>query len=71
MTTRETPKTDDRPSTDLAQRTGGGDIPPPPAPPRPRRRGLGWSGRLEVALLVGPALLFFVGFVIFPVVMAA
>jgi raffinose/stachyose/melibiose transport system permease protein len=71
MTIRETPKTDDRPSTDLAQRTGGGDTPPPPAPPRPRRRGLGWSGRLEVALLVGPALLFFVGFVIFPVVMAA
>jgi raffinose/stachyose/melibiose transport system permease protein len=71
MSIRETPKTDDRPSTDLAQRTGGGDItPPPPAPPRPGRPGLGWSGRLEVALLVGPALLFFVGFVIFPVVMA-
>ncbi|GAA4343279.1 carbohydrate ABC transporter permease [Microbacterium rhizosphaerae] len=70
MTIRETPKTDDRPSTDLAQRTGGGDMSPPPASPRPGRRGLGWSGRLEVALLVGPALLFFIGFVIFPVVMA-
>jgi raffinose/stachyose/melibiose transport system permease protein len=68
----ETPKTDVRPETDLAQRAGGGGTTPPPsAPPRRRRRGLGWSGRLEVAVLVGPALIFFVGFVIFPVVMAA
>ncbi|NQX17479.1 sugar ABC transporter permease [Rathayibacter sp. VKM Ac-2857] len=36
-----------------------------------RRRGLGWSGRLEVAILVGPALIVFLAFVIFPVVMAA
>lgn len=67
-----TPSTDDRPETDLAQRTGGGgDTPPPPASPRRRRRGIGWSGRLEIAVLVGPALIFFVGFVIFPVIMAA
>ncbi|WP_243839850.1 sugar ABC transporter permease [Rathayibacter sp. PhB151] len=38
---------------------------------RRRRRGLGWSGRLEVAILVGPALIVFLAFVIFPVVMAA
>ena len=37
---------------------------------RRRTRGLGWRGRLEVAILVGPALIFFVGFVIFPVIMA-
>jgi len=66
------PSTDDRPETDLAQRTGGGgDTPPPPASPRRRRRGIGWAGRLEIAVLVGPALIFFVGFVIFPVIMAA
>ncbi len=67
-----TPSTDDRPETDLAQRTGGGgETPPPPASPRRRRRGIGWAGRMEIAVLVGPALIFFVGFVIFPVIMAA
>jgi raffinose/stachyose/melibiose transport system permease protein len=67
-----TPSTDDRPETDLAQRTGGGgEAPPPPASPRRRRRGIGWAGRMEIAVLVGPALIFFVGFVIFPVIMAA
>jgi raffinose/stachyose/melibiose transport system permease protein len=72
MSTSETPKTDDRPQTDLAQRAGGGgDTPPPSAPPRRRRRGIGWSGRFEIALLAGPAMLFFIGFVIFPVIMAA
>jgi ABC-type sugar transport system permease subunit len=53
---------------------GGGDGPssPPPAAPaaRRRRRGVGWRVRAEIALLVGPALVMFVGFVIFPVVMA-
>jgi raffinose/stachyose/melibiose transport system permease protein len=72
MNASETPMTDDRPETDLAQRAGGGgDTSPPPAPPRRRHRGIGWSGRLEIALLAGPAMLFFLGFVIFPVVMAA
>jgi ABC-type sugar transport system permease subunit len=42
-----------------------------PAPPRRRPRGLGWAGRFEIALLVGPALIMFLGFVIFPVAMAA
>ncbi|MCO5952637.1 carbohydrate ABC transporter permease [Microbacterium yannicii] len=52
---------------------GGGGITPPPSVPQGRRRprGLGWAGRLEVMILVGPALIFFVGFVIFPVIMAA
>ncbi|MBF4561321.1 sugar ABC transporter permease [Microbacterium sp. VKM Ac-2870] len=58
------------PETDLAQHGGGGVTPPPPLPRR-RPRGLGWAGRLEIALLVGPALVMFLGFVIFPVVMAA
>ncbi|EXJ52047.1 carbohydrate ABC transporter permease, partial [Microbacterium sp. MRS-1] len=39
--------------------------------PRRRPRGLGWAGRFEIALLVGPALIMFLGFVIFPVAMAA
>ena len=72
MTTSETPKTDDRPETDLAQRAGGGGVTPPPsAPPRSRRKGIGRAGRWEIALLAGPAVIFFVGFVIFPVIVAA
>ncbi|KQQ05955.1 MULTISPECIES: carbohydrate ABC transporter permease [unclassified Rathayibacter] len=49
--------------------TTGGAVAAPPV--RRRRRGLGWAGRLEVAILVGPALIVFLAFVIFPVVMAA
>ena len=37
---------------------------------RPRRRGIGWAQRLEIAALSGPAILMFVGFVIFPVMLA-
>jgi raffinose/stachyose/melibiose transport system permease protein len=40
-------------------------------PLRPRRRGIGWAQRLEIAALSGPAILMFLGFVIFPVLMAA
>src|SRR5688572_27458286 len=49
-------------------RAGGGVQAPPPY--RPRRRGIGWAQRLEIAALSGPAILMFVGFVIFPVIMA-
>jgi ABC-type sugar transport system permease subunit len=49
--------------------SGGGVQAPPPL--RPRRRGIGWAQRLEIAALSGPAILMFLGFVIFPVVMAA
>jgi ABC-type sugar transport system permease subunit len=42
-----------------------------PPPPRSRRRGIGWAQRLEIAALSGPAILMFLGFVIFPVLMAA
>ncbi len=67
MTTREM-SSDAR---GLAEHDGGGTTPPPSVPPGRRRpRGLGWAGRLEVMILVGPALIFFVGFVIFPVIMA-
>jgi len=53
-------------------RAQGGGVAVPAAPPAARKgRGLGWSGRLEVAILVGPALLVFLAFVIYPVVMAA
>ncbi|GID33247.1 carbohydrate ABC transporter membrane protein 1 (CUT1 family) [Paractinoplanes brasiliensis] len=50
-------------------RDGSGVQAPPPL--RPRRRGIGWAQRLEIVALSGPAILVFVGFVIFPVVMAA
>ncbi|GAB2583321.1 sugar ABC transporter permease [Paractinoplanes abujensis] len=50
-------------------RSGGGVQAPPPL--RPRRRGIGWGQRLEIAALSGPAILVFVSFVIFPVLMAA
>lgn len=50
-------------------RDGGGTQPPPPL--RPRRRGIGWAQRAEIAVLSGPAILMFLGFVIFPVLMAA
>ncbi|MCO8277732.1 sugar ABC transporter permease [Actinoplanes sp. TRM 88003] len=50
-------------------RDGGGVQAPPPV--RPRRRGIGWAQRLEIVALSGPAILVFVSFVIFPVLMAA
>ncbi|KQQ21945.1 MULTISPECIES: carbohydrate ABC transporter permease [Rathayibacter] len=52
------------------ENTGGAAVVAAP-PVRRRRRSLGWAGRLEVAILVGPALIVFLAFVIFPVVMAA
>lgn len=47
---------------------GGTAVLPPPAG---RRRGIGWSTRFEIAVLAGPAIILFLAFVIFPVVMAA
>lgn len=44
---------------------------PSPANPRPRRRKTDWRKRLEIVLLSGPAIVVFVGFVIFPVILAA
>ncbi|WP_396642265.1 carbohydrate ABC transporter permease [Microbacterium sp.] len=58
-------------TADLAAGDGGGNTPPPSPARRPRSRGLGWAGRLEVLILVGPALVVFLAFVIFPVLMAA
>jgi raffinose/stachyose/melibiose transport system permease protein len=51
------------------RRNGGGAAALPPG--RSRRRGTGWAQRLEITLLAGPALVMFLGFVIFPVLMAA
>ena len=48
---------------------GGAGTAPSPAR-RPRRRG-DWRKRAEITLLAGPAIVVFVAFVIFPVVMAA
>ena len=53
--------------TDLV--TGGGSA-AVALPPRGRPRGIDWRTRLEIAVLSGPALIIFVAFVIFPVVMA-
>ncbi len=41
-----------------------------PAGSRPRRRSTDWRKRLEIAVLAGPAIVVFVGFVIFPVILA-
>lgn len=49
--------------------TGGG-VPALP-PVRSGRRKISWAQRLEIVLLSGPAILMFLGFVIFPVLMAA
>src|SRR4051812_45087895 len=46
-----------------------GGVPASPSS-RPRRRGIGWAQRLEIAAMSGPAILMFLSFVIFPVVMA-
>jgi len=53
--------------------TGGGGAEPASFPPRPRRRprGISWAQRLEIAALSGPAILVFLAFVVFPVLMAA
>src|SRR5215203_6520303 len=40
-------------------------------PSSPRRGRADWRGRFEIGVLVGPAILMFLAFVIFPVVMAA
>lgn len=50
---------------------GGRGADTAPLPPRRRRRGAGWGERLEFVALTGPALVVFLAFVIFPVVMAA
>jgi raffinose/stachyose/melibiose transport system permease protein len=43
----------------------------PPSGAGRRRRGIGWAARLEIAALSGPAIIIFLAFVIFPVMMAA
>jgi multiple sugar transport system permease protein/raffinose/stachyose/melibiose transport system permease protein len=50
---------------------GDGTITVPSPAPRPRRRHADWRKRLEIGLLSGPAIIIFIAFVIFPVVMAA
>ncbi len=53
----------------IDESTGAGAI--VPAPARRRSKGQSWRTRLEITVLVGPALVMFLSFVIFPVVMAA
>ncbi|TFC51931.1 MULTISPECIES: carbohydrate ABC transporter permease [unclassified Cryobacterium] len=67
MSVRENTPT--RLEVDLA--SGGATGTTPVAPPVRRRRSSSIGARVEIAVLVGPALIVFLGFVIFPVVMAA
>ncbi|QPZ37554.1 carbohydrate ABC transporter permease [Paramicrobacterium chengjingii] len=53
----------------IDESTGAGTI--VPAPARRRSKGQSWRTRLEIIVLVGPALVMFLSFVIFPVAMAA
>ncbi|KHK96380.1 sugar ABC transporter permease [Microbacterium mangrovi] len=69
MLTSENTLEADASDVKLARRDEGGTT-PPSSSRRRRRGGFGWRGRLEVLLLVGPAVVFFLGFVVFPVVMA-
>jgi len=66
MSVRESTST--RLEVDLAN---GGDTGILPVAPPVRRRRSSVGARVEIAVLVGPALIVFLGFVIFPVVMAA
>lgn len=70
MHVRDTSTTEPPASVEVAGH-GGGDVTTSLPPVGRRRRGIGWAGRIEIALLVGPALIVFLGFVIFPVVAAA
>jgi ABC-type sugar transport system permease subunit len=65
----ENPRIAREPQVDL-EATGGDATATPPVR---RRKPLGnsWRTRFEIAVLAGPALIIFVGFVIFPVVLAA
>ena len=67
MSVRENTST--RLEVDLAN--GGDTGTTPVAPPVRRRRSSSVGAKVEIAVLVGPALIVFLGFVIFPVVMAA
>ncbi|SOD72084.1 multiple sugar transport system permease protein/raffinose/stachyose/melibiose transport system permease protein [Jatrophihabitans sp. GAS493] len=60
-------------SLDGVEAVGGGraTVPSPAVRRRGRRRRTSWRARFEIALLAGPAILIFVGFVILPVGLAA
>lgn len=49
----------------------GGEAATPASPPVRQPRPVDWRARFEISVLVGPALVVFLAFVIFPVVMAA
>jgi ABC-type sugar transport system permease subunit len=73
MQVRESTAAELDPAADLGTTGGSGTVALPPAvrPERPRRRkGISWTTRLEIALLAGPALVIFLAFVIFPVLVA-
>ena len=63
--------TDERPPQGMRTAGDGAPRASSPAGPRPRRRAADWRKRIEITILSGPAILVFVGFVIFPVALAA
>ncbi|GGK97376.1 raffinose/stachyose/melibiose transport system permease protein [Curtobacterium luteum] len=69
MTTSVAPRSNEARSG-TGRRTGGADG-SPSAPTRRARKGTDVRTRVEIAVLAGPAVIMFVGFVILPVVLAA
>ena len=63
--------TDARPLPGTQKAGDGAPRASSPAGARPTRRTADWRKRLEIAVLSGPAILVFVGFVILPVILAA
>ncbi|WP_022885909.1 carbohydrate ABC transporter permease [Glaciibacter superstes] len=61
---------DQRPPQGTQKAGDGARRAPSPAGPRPGRRKADWRKRLEITVLSGPAIVVFVGFVIFPVILA-
>jgi raffinose/stachyose/melibiose transport system permease protein len=62
---------DQRPSPGTRQAGDDASHASSPARPRPRQRKADWRQRFEITVLAGPAIVVFVAFVIFPVVLAA
>jgi raffinose/stachyose/melibiose transport system permease protein len=63
--------TDQQQPLGTQQAGGGAQRATPPVGQRPRRKAANWRKRFEITILSGPAIIVFVGFVIFPVALAA
>ena len=63
--------TDQRPLAGTQKTGDGAHRASSPAGVRTAKKAADWRKRLEITILSGPAILVFVGFVIFPVILAA